>query len=270
MKITILTENRTAKRGFLAEHGLSVFIEHNGKKILFDTGQSDVYLHNAKLLGIDLSKTDCIVLSHGHYDHCGGFVNFPTEKNYPVTYIRKNAFLKKFNSNKNEYREIGIPWEYKNYADCISLTDNTAKIDENTYLCSNIPVTLPFEKPLQNLLVQKDEEKIVDTMSDEQMLVFDTENGLSIFIGCSHPGIASCLNYIRQLFPNKKIYTVLAGMHLHSVSNERFAKTIHFLKSLDINMIFPLHCTGVIRECEMKQAFGNKCMIYGAGDSFEV
>lgn len=81
MKISILTENRTSKGKFLAEHGLSVFIEFNDMNILFDTGQTDVYCHNASFMGVDLSKTDCIILSHGHYDHCGGYVHFPVKEN---------------------------------------------------------------------------------------------------------------------------------------------------------------------------------------------
>ncbi|MBQ7012722.1 MAG: MBL fold metallo-hydrolase, partial [Oscillospiraceae bacterium] len=70
MQFTVLTENRVRKRGLLAEHGLSLWIEHDGMCILFDTGQSDVYVRNAAALGIDLKRADCIVLSHGHYDHC--------------------------------------------------------------------------------------------------------------------------------------------------------------------------------------------------------
>ena len=65
MKITILTENTVSRRGLLAEHGLSVLIEAGNRRILFDTGQSGVYLHNAKKLGISLEGLDGIVLSHG-------------------------------------------------------------------------------------------------------------------------------------------------------------------------------------------------------------
>lgn len=83
MKITVLTDDKVHKRGFLAEHGLSLFIEYKDYNILFDTGQSDVYIRNAKALRLDLNKTDCIVLSHGHYDHCGGIEYLPNLKNNP-------------------------------------------------------------------------------------------------------------------------------------------------------------------------------------------
>ena len=84
MKLTILTENTANKRGFLAEHGLSVLVEARGRKLLFDTGQSGVYLHNAAAAGVSLKGLDGIVLSHGHYDHTGGLELFPKDERIPV------------------------------------------------------------------------------------------------------------------------------------------------------------------------------------------
>ena len=69
MKIISLLENTTQKCGMEVEHGLSLYIEANGKRILFDMGQSDLFARNAERLGIDLSEVDVAVISHGHYDH---------------------------------------------------------------------------------------------------------------------------------------------------------------------------------------------------------
>ena len=71
IKITTLSEN-TANYGFLAEWGLSILVEADGMRILMDTGLSFSAVHNAQLMGIDLSTVDRIVLSHGHADHTGG------------------------------------------------------------------------------------------------------------------------------------------------------------------------------------------------------
>ena len=71
IKITTLAEN-SAELGYLAEWGLSMFIEADGVNILFDTGMGIAAVHNAQLYGIDLAKVDKIVLSHGHRDHTGG------------------------------------------------------------------------------------------------------------------------------------------------------------------------------------------------------
>lgn len=97
MKISILTDNRTKKRDFLAEHGLSIYIETEKANILFDTGQSDVYCRNALKMDVDLNKTDFIILSHGHYDHCGGLIHFPQAKKCRKSMPRKPPLTKNIN-----------------------------------------------------------------------------------------------------------------------------------------------------------------------------
>ena len=272
MKFYVLTENRARKRGFLAEHGLSVFIEYKGMNILFDTGQTSVYLHNAKMLGIDLEKSDCIVLSHGHYDHCGGLEFFPKAQKLPKIYIKEEAFEEKFalNSDKKSYREIGIPWKREDFCESICFSKQKTQIANGVYLCSEIPYTVEFEKPSGGLFVKKGGELLPDEMPDEQMLVFETEKGLVIFLGCSHPGIVNCLSCALELFPGEKIHTLFAGMHLDGVSGGRLEKTIDFFKKCGIEQIIPVHCTGVEQACEIKRAFREKCSLMGAGDFFEI
>ena len=113
MKISVLNENTAGKRGFLAEHGLSLLIEHGGKRFLFDAGQTGVFLHNAEKLGEDLTQLDGIILSHGHFDHCGGLEFFGDALPRCPVYVRKNAFLNKqaVNEDKKTYRILGIPWK---------------------------------------------------------------------------------------------------------------------------------------------------------------
>ncbi|MEL7654581.1 MAG: MBL fold metallo-hydrolase, partial [Bacillota bacterium] len=76
MKLQILSENRVNLPECLAEHGLSVYIETGDRKILFDLGASDICLHNARRMKIDLEQVDTAVISHGHYDHTGGVPSF--------------------------------------------------------------------------------------------------------------------------------------------------------------------------------------------------
>ena len=67
MKITALVENTVSGQlaGTLGrEHGLSLYIEALGHKILFDMGQTDLFARNAAALGADLAAVDLAVLSH--------------------------------------------------------------------------------------------------------------------------------------------------------------------------------------------------------------
>jgi 7,8-dihydropterin-6-yl-methyl-4-(beta-D-ribofuranosyl)aminobenzene 5'-phosphate synthase len=63
----------------IAEHGFTMLVRiYNGAhfhSILFDTGgSSNGIITNAQRMGIDLNEVECIVLSHGHYDHFGGLL----------------------------------------------------------------------------------------------------------------------------------------------------------------------------------------------------
>lgn len=93
VKIYTLAENTAFNSKFASEHGLSLYIETDSHKILFDSGQTDVFIKNAALLGVDLSKIDIAILSHGHYDHGGGFERFLEINQTASIYINENAVL---------------------------------------------------------------------------------------------------------------------------------------------------------------------------------
>ena len=140
MRFTVLNENTAGKRGFLAEHGLSVLIVHQGRKILFDTGQTDVFLHNAEKIGETLSDLDAIILSHGHFDHCGGLEYLAKQRKLPPVYVRKTAFLNKqaINDDKKTYRIIGIPWKQELLRETEVLTEDKQEIFPGVWVLGNV------------------------------------------------------------------------------------------------------------------------------------
>ena len=101
MKLAALSEVR-AEEGFHSEHGLSFWIGSEGSRILFDTGASDLFIHNADRLGISPDDAGLIVLSHGHFDHGDGLPSL--EPNRLVCH--PGCFVKRY--RKGGSRNIGL------------------------------------------------------------------------------------------------------------------------------------------------------------------
>lgn len=277
IKVSVLCDNMAGGRGFLAEHGLSLLLQAGEQRILFDTGQSSVFMQNADCLGEELLNLTGIVLSHGHFDHCGGMKDLVRlyrdhEKCLPPVYVRENAFRPKtaVNGNRITFRDIGIPWSRRLIQDAVHVTGNKEMIGDGIWVLGDIPYTVDFEKKPDTFFIVKGDKKLPDYMEDEQLLVFETEKGLCVFGGCCHPGIVNCLAYVKQSFPEKPVYSVLAGMHLMNHSRERILETAEALKGMNIQILMPVHCTGLEAIGKLKDIFGDKCSLLETGKVFEV
>ena len=277
MKVSILNENTAGKRGYLAEHGLSLLIEHGGKRWLFDTGQTDVFMKNARLLGEKLMELDGIILSHGHFDHCGGLEYLVKEyqregRNLPPVYVRETAFQEKtaINSDRRTYRIIGIPWKRELLGNAVRLTGRRQEIAPGVWVLGNIPYTPGLEKRPEQFYIDDGAEKKPDYMNDEQMLLFETERGLCLFAGCCHPGILNCLEYVSREFPGQKLHSIFAGMHLTGASPERIIRTAEGLEKREFDLLMPVHCTGIEAIGRMKTMYGSRCLLAETGMTLEL
>ena len=133
MKVTVLVEN-TAPENLQCEHGLSFLIEFNGNKYLLDAGTTDMFLENAKTLGISLDDVHTSILSHGHYDHSGGFGTF-LEQNQEVKLLLMQGADNDFFSMSGELHEIGIPKEViEKHRNRFHFIQGVTKITEDMYL----------------------------------------------------------------------------------------------------------------------------------------
>lgn len=72
-RVTILYDAFSDSKEVIKDWGFSALVEHDGKRILFDTGNnSAIFERNIKKLGVDLTKLDFVVISHRHTDHTTG------------------------------------------------------------------------------------------------------------------------------------------------------------------------------------------------------
>lgn len=271
MRITVLNENMVYRKKLIAEHGLSLLVETGDKRILMDTGQSDVFIKNAEILGIDLNDLDAIIISHGHYDHGGGLDYLNEIDNIPSIYISEKALIPKFSINKknNKYYFNGIEVN-DNIKKHFHYIYNKEEIFKGIYLVNNIPYKNDFENKPSGFYLKQNNKMSMDLMYDEQILVIETSKGLSLFMGCSHMGVMNAISYIKDMFKGKKIYSLFAGMHLINADKSRIDKTINMLKKENIDYIMPCHCTGYKVSAKISEDFEDNYVEVQCGSVIEI
>ena len=249
MKITLLCENMVSEKVWdcgLAEWGFSAFIEKDNTKILFDFGTSDVYIKNAKALGIDLGKVDFLVLSHHHNDHFGGihYHPFKTKKTF-ITHPDVPSKLP-------EKDAIKLKQDFE-----ILTSKKPLEFAKDCFYLGQIPRTTDFENG--------DYED--DDMHDDSALVFKTSKGSVIVTGCSHAGICNICEYAKKV-TGQKLYAVIGGFHLFEDNLKAFEGTMRYLEKEKVEKLSPMHCVEFSLLAKMQQKFGFKK--YSAGDVINI
>lgn len=271
MEIIVLTDNVVYGNKLLGEHGLSFLIKINNKKILFDTGQSDIFLKNSKFLEEELSDVDYVVLSHGHYDHTGGLTHFLKINKKAKVIMKKKALDVKYSGSTGSMREVGfrvnrIHSAYSN--EVIYLKDNY-KISNEVEIITNIGEYTDFENDETNLFIKKNKEFIPDPFEDELFLVIKENEKINIITGCAHRGIINICKTAVKYSGIDKINLLMGGTHIKSKSQERIAKTVKELKDLNIENIVAGHCTGIEGYMKLKEQIGEKVQYGYTGMKFE-
>jgi 7,8-dihydropterin-6-yl-methyl-4-(beta-D-ribofuranosyl)aminobenzene 5'-phosphate synthase len=251
------------KRGW----GYSLFIEHGGLRILFDTGGNDAdFAANASALGVDLKKLDFVVLSHRHNDHTAG-LNHVLAENPDVT-IYTPFEGGGFNSP--------IPGPLMNL-----IKRNVPSVpDDLRYFGGNPPATMKPGAPwLGAHFMQIGEPKevlpgifLLSTRSDragtremnEISMLMKTSQGGIVVVGCSHPGIELILEAATKIEP--RIHSVFGGFHLVDLSDDEATALVTRLRDKwKIERMAAGHCTGQFAFVEMGRIFGTKFEHAGVG-----
>jgi 7,8-dihydropterin-6-yl-methyl-4-(beta-D-ribofuranosyl)aminobenzene 5'-phosphate synthase len=248
VKITTLIENRAGEHhGLEHEHGLSFFIEKDGSAVLFDTGQSEKFIKNAEQLKVNLRLLDHVVLSHGHYDHSGGFRSLVELTDSFTLTIGEGFFNEKYgcednsceylgnNFNEQFLKEKGIAWQYAG--------EQCSEILPGIHVITSFPRIHEDETVNPRFKVLKEGKLQPDHFNDEVLLAIDTDPGLVVLLGCSHPGMKNMLECAVTL-TGRPLYAVLGGTHLVEADEESLAFSLDYLKNAKLNVIGVSHCTG--------------------------
>lgn len=246
MTITSLMDDYCPKRGFRGEHGLSLYLETVGMKLLLDTGQTDAFITNAEVLGINLSSLNAVVLSHGHYDHGGGLKAlyerlFATP---PPLFAGRGFDMSRRARNGDQLNDIGLPsLILPEHSPTPILIDTFEKLGTSAYLLPPAEKIDEAEAITRFRVIQGGSEKL-DNFDDELSLVFDEDDGIVIVTGCAHRGIQNIAHAAVRAFPGKPIKALVGGFHLADVSDGELVKIAKTIANLEPKAVFCAHCTG--------------------------
>jgi 7,8-dihydropterin-6-yl-methyl-4-(beta-D-ribofuranosyl)aminobenzene 5'-phosphate synthase len=234
MKISILTEN-CAGSYTLAEHGLSYLIEFDGRTILFDSGQSDMFLKNAQTLQIKMDHIDMVILSHGHFDHGDG-LGFLSGFNL---LCHPGCFQKRYREKDHSFIGLNKSREEISLNLNVITSSGPYQITERIWFLGEIPRLTDFESQSTPFVF---EDGTPDYVPDDSALAMVLPEGLFVVTGCGHAGIVNTLEHARRITGCGKIYGVIGGFHL-KVVNSQLEETIRYLQAKKVQHIFPSHCT---------------------------
>ncbi len=234
MIISILTDNKPGVNTS-AEHGLSYLIEHDGKRLLFDTGQSNLFLKNAWVMGIDMTTIETIVLSHGHFDHGDGLQYLAGGE----LICHPDCFVKRY--IKADYTYIGLKNSKEELAGKFNLITSSKpyQITEKIVFLGEIPRMTDFESKSTSFLLDGG---IPDFVMDDSAIALLLDEGLFVVTGCGHAGVVNTLEYAKKVTGEKRIYGIMGGFHLKTI-NRQAKETIRYLKVNRIEHVYPSHCT---------------------------
>ncbi|MCR5641348.1 MAG: MBL fold metallo-hydrolase [Lachnospiraceae bacterium] len=260
MKVTALIEN-TTKGNMKVEHGLSLYIETARHKILFDTGQSTLFLENAKALGVDLSQVDICILSHGHYDHGGGLKAFTEVNDHAPIYMNRYAFDEHYHG-PTRYIGLNRAWlADEEFMKRIIFTDGDVEIDEELRLLSPRKEHR-VEIDSDGLIMREGDTYLLEDFRHEHYLEVSQQQYKFLISGCSHQGI---LNIMEWFHPD----ILIGGFHFmrHALDDT----LLDLAKGLNEfhTTYYTCHCTGV-EQYDFIQPQIEHLHYLAEGDSIEV
>jgi 7,8-dihydropterin-6-yl-methyl-4-(beta-D-ribofuranosyl)aminobenzene 5'-phosphate synthase len=269
-KVTILYDAFGESAVLTKDWGFSALVEHNGKRILFDTGNNaGIFEHNVKALGVNLARLDFVVISHRHADHTTG-LKYVLSVNPKVTvYVPADG--------ANGFGGAPIPDAFFRADDSLP-----AKM---RYFGGTKPEDLTFGKLYDTghfvlvnqltevspgiFLLRTVSQKTASLELPELTLAIKRPDGLLLVDGCSHSGIEAILEAASAVDPRTEI--VFGGLHLVTTPVAEIDALVENLKTKwKVQRIAPGHCTGEPAFARLREAYAENYLYAGLGTTVEL
>ena len=258
MKLYTLIENTTSDPALTAEHGLSLYIETSGKKLLFDTGASGSFLENARRMGVNLGAVDLAILSHGHYDHGGGIRTFLEVNDHAPVYLSARAFGEHYNASG---KYIGLAPELRENPRLFPV-ENRLELFPGIWLDHGDSWLYPIE-PYGLQVRERDALRPEEFDHELYLLVQEGERSFC-FSGCAHRGVE---NIVLRFHPR----VFVGGFHFKELQpeDERLTRAAERLLQQPCEY-YTCHCTGEAQYRHLKRQMGNRLHRLSAGTVLEI
>ena len=272
--------------GLKQDFGFSCIVEYNGKTILFDAGtSSEIFQQNIKTLGIDPKSIDIAILSHGHYDHMGGF-DYLISVNTKVKIYLPNDFFSLGAPIKFPFREAEpdvaktLPKD-EQYFRCEKVVEGMVTTPTGRFWKADVEYLKDAKEVLPGVTLIPTTSQLMGTYikyppfeknpqfigMPELSVSFATENGQIIIAGCSHSTIETIIQETVKI-RKEKILLVAGGFHLIPYSREYIESLAKRMKDdYGVESVAPAHCTGHMGFSIFQQVFGNKYRFFGLGET---
>lgn len=278
MRIVNLIENTEGVKGCAYAHGLSFYVETETHRLLVDLGPSEETLSNAQTLGVDLTKIDTVILSHGHYDHSGGILPFTKINGHAAIYMQKTAPAAYYaddgeSGNAGRYRYIGIDEKIADLPQ-VRLLEGDHTIDDalSLFVIERRADKLPFSNA--RLKRMTGDAYVQDTFDHEHFLVIRNGQSRILISGCAHNGILNILKEYQRKY-GAEPDAVISGFHFMKKSEyipEEIREIEDTAKALQLydTVFYTCHCTGIPAFDVMKRILGDQLHYVHAGEAITL
>jgi 7,8-dihydropterin-6-yl-methyl-4-(beta-D-ribofuranosyl)aminobenzene 5'-phosphate synthase len=267
VQIALLVDNTSRARELGHEHGLSMAVTlQNGHTWIWDTGQTPLFLHNGRAMGIRPEAARGVALSHGHYDHTGGLDALLGAGFEGRIYAHPQFAGSRFSiAPDRPIRDIalktGDPAAILNRH--VPVT-GFARLDDGLTMITDIAREPGRFEPIQGFYRDRTG-RTPDQVPDDACLLLESGSGTLLILGCCHSGFANTWAHIRRTRGIDRLHAVIGGLHLMKAPSRAREETATALEQTGAELILPCHCTGDEAREFLRSRLKDRVMATGAG-----